>query len=57
MRNQPGVSMGAVHWAAPSDHRTACGRWAKDDDGTQLLETDADKELVTCRNCKRAGRP
>ncbi|HUR09640.1 MAG TPA: hypothetical protein VM347_44380 [Nonomuraea sp.] len=55
-RSRPGLPMGATHWAAPTDHRTACGKWALDEDGTtRLLETDADIDGVSCRSCRRAS--
>jgi hypothetical protein len=56
-RNRPGLSMGVTHWAAPTDHRTACGKWALDTDGTtRLLETDADIDGVSCKSCLRCAR-
>jgi hypothetical protein len=55
--NRPGESMGRVHLAAPTDARTACGRWALDPDGTtRRLETDTDAEQVSCRACLRSLR-
>lgn len=53
-RNLPGLSMGAVHLAAPHDHKTACGKWALDTDGsTRRLETDHREEQVSCKTCLR----
>lgn len=44
---------GLVHYAAPTDNRTACGRWALADNGERLLETDTRAEELSCKACRR----
>lgn len=41
-----------VHFAESSlEHKTACNRFALGDADQRLLETDANWEQVTCRQC------
>lgn len=42
-----------VHYAKPTDIKTACGKGALLDDDTRILETDLDPMQVDCRTCQR----